>query len=146
VKATAPAMIAGGRGGSIILVSSYGGLHGIPNAVHYTAAKHGVLGLARGYCLELAPHFIRVNSVHPSAVPTPMVDNAATLEVFAVDGGTPTLADASESFTRLNALPIPWVDARDVSEAVLWLASDESRYVTGVALPVDAGSLQKMPG
>jgi (+)-trans-carveol dehydrogenase len=146
VQATAPAMIARGEGGSIILTSSFGGLRGIPNAVHYTAAKHGVLGLARALSQELAPHFIRVNSVHPSAVPTAMVDNDATLAVFAVDGGTATLDDARDSFTKLNALPIPWIEAQDVSNAVLWLASDESRFVTGVALPVDAGSSQKMPG
>jgi SDR family mycofactocin-dependent oxidoreductase len=146
VQATAPAMIARGEGGSIILTSSFGGLRGIPNAVHYTAAKHGVLGLARAFALELAPHFIRVNSIHPSAVPTPMVDNDATLAVFAAGGAKATLDDAREAFAKLNALPVPWVDARDVSNAVLWLASDESRFVTGVALPVDAGSTQKMPG
>jgi SDR family mycofactocin-dependent oxidoreductase len=146
VQATAPAMIARGEGGSIILTSSFGGLRGIPNAVHYSASKHGVVGLARAFAQELAPHFIRVNSIHPSAVPTPMVDNDATLAVFAGEGGTASLDDARDALTRLNALPVPWVEARDVSNAVLWLASDESRFVTGVALPIDAGSLQKMPG
>jgi SDR family mycofactocin-dependent oxidoreductase len=146
VQATAPSMVDRGEGGSIILTSSFGGLRGIPNAVHYTAAKHGVLGLARAFSQELAPHFIRVNSIHPSAVPTPMVDNDATLAVFGQAGETATLDDAREAFTRLNALPVPWVEAGDVSNAVLWLASDESRMVTGVALPIDAGSLEKMPG
>jgi SDR family mycofactocin-dependent oxidoreductase len=146
VQATAPSMIARGEGGSIILTSSFGGLRGIPNAVHYSASKHGVVGLARVFAQELAPHFIRVNSIHPSAVPTPMVDNDATLGVFAPEGGTAKLDDARDAFTKLNALPVPWVEARDVSDAVLWLASDESRFVTGVALPIDAGSTQKMPG
>ena len=88
---------------------------------------------------------IRVNSVHPTSVNTDMIQNAATYELFAPDlpPEQRTKDVLGERFQTLNALPIRWVEPRDISNAVLWLASDESRYVTGVTLPVDAGSLVK---
>ncbi len=132
-------------GGSIILTSSTAGLMAIPNMGHYTSAKHGVVGLMRTLALELAPDMIRVNSVHPTSVNTDMIHNSATYELFA-----PDLPEAERTkevlggrFAELNALPIPWVEPVDISNAVLWLASDESRYVTGITLPIDAGSLIK---
>ena len=142
-RAAIPHMIEAGNGGSIVLTSSTAGLMGLANTAHYTAAKHGVVGLMRTMANELAPHMIRVNSVHPTTVATDMILNDATYELFRPDLEHPTLDDAREAFTTLNMLPVPWVEARDISNAVLWLASDEARYVTGVTLPVDAGSTQK---
>jgi SDR family mycofactocin-dependent oxidoreductase len=143
-KAGIPHLRAAG-GGAIILTSSTAGLEALPNMGHYVAAKHGVVGLMRTLALELAPDMIRVNSVHPTAVNTDMIQNAATYALFAPDL-TPeqrTKEALSERFATLNALPIPWVEPVDISNAVLWLASDEARYVTGVTLPVDAGELTK---
>jgi NAD(P)-dependent dehydrogenase (short-subunit alcohol dehydrogenase family) len=99
----------------------------------------------RTLALELAPDMIRVNSVHPTAVDTDMIQNSATYELFAPDlaPAERTREVLSERFATLNVLPIPWVEPIDISNAVLWLASDEARYVTGVTLPVDAGLLTK---
>jgi (+)-trans-carveol dehydrogenase len=138
-KAAIPHLRAGGHGGSMILTSSEAGLRALANTGHYTAAKHGVVGLMRTLALELAPDFIRVNSVHPTNVDTPMFMTEATYRLFRPDLENPTADDAAEAAVMLNALPIPWVEPVDISNAVLWLASDESRYVTGVTLPVDAG-------
>jgi SDR family mycofactocin-dependent oxidoreductase len=144
-KAAIPHIRAGGRGGSIILTSSTAGLKALLNSSHYVAAKHGVVGLMRTLALELAPDMIRVNSVHPTTVNTDMIQNPATYALFAPDLAEKdrTKERLTERFTALNALPIPWVEPVDISNAVLSLASDESRYVTGVTLPVDAGSLVK---
>jgi (+)-trans-carveol dehydrogenase len=144
-KAAIPHLKAGGRGGSIVLTSSTAGLMPFENMAHYTSAKHGVVGLMRVLAVELAPDFIRANSVHPTSVNTDMIQNAATYELFAPDL-TPeqrTKEVLGERFQTLNALPIKWVEPRDISNAVLFLASDEARYITGVTLPVDAGSLLK---
>jgi SDR family mycofactocin-dependent oxidoreductase len=144
-KAAIPHIRAGGRGGSIVLTSSTAGLMALENMAHYVAAKHGVVGLMRTLALELAPDMIRVNSVHPTSVNTPMIHNEATYALFApdLDEKDRTRERLGERFQTLNALPIQWVEPVDISNAVLWLASDESRYVTGVTLPVDAGSLVK---
>jgi SDR family mycofactocin-dependent oxidoreductase len=144
VKAAIPHLRAAG-GGSIVLTSSTAGLMAIPQIGHYTSAKHGVVGLMRTLALELAPDMIRVNSVHPTAVDTDMIQNAATYELFAADlpEAERTRKVVGGRFAELNALPIPWVEATDISNAVLFLASDEARYVTGFTLPVDAGSLIK---
>jgi SDR family mycofactocin-dependent oxidoreductase len=138
-KAAIPQLIEQGTGGSIILTSSTAGLKGTPNVGPYTASKHAVVGLMRTLALELAPHSIRVNSVHPTSVGTDMILNEATYKLFMPDVEHPTRAQAAEVFQTINALPIPWVEPVDISNAVLWLASDEARYVTGVTLPVDAG-------
>jgi SDR family mycofactocin-dependent oxidoreductase len=144
-KAAIPHLKAGGRGGSIILTSSTAGLKAMENIGHYVAAKHGVVGLMRTLALELAPDMIRVNSIHPTSVNTDMIQNAAAYALFAPD--LPENARTEEAliprFQATNALPIPWVEPIDISNAVLWLASDESRYVTGVTLPVDAGFFAK---
>jgi (+)-trans-carveol dehydrogenase len=107
------------------------------------AANHGVIGLMRTLALELAADFIRVNALAPTAVDTPMVMNSATYRLLRPDLENPTADDLAGPATALNALPIPWVEPVDISNAVLWLASDEARYVTGVALPVDAGIVIK---
>jgi SDR family mycofactocin-dependent oxidoreductase len=139
-KAAIPHLRAAG-GGSIILTSSTAGLQALPNTGHYNSAKHGVVGLMRTLALELAPDLIRVNSVHPTAVDTDMIQNSATYALFASDlpEAERTKDALAPRFQGLNVLPIPWVEAVDISNAVLWLASDEARYVTGVTLPVDAG-------
>jgi len=144
-KAAIPHLKAGGNGGSIVLTSSTAGLMPFENMAHYTSAKHGVVGLMRVLAVELAPDFIRVNSVHPTTVNTDMIHNSATYELFSPDL-TPeqrTREVIGERFQTLNALPIRWVEPRDISNAVLFLASDEARYITGITLPVDAGSLLK---
>jgi SDR family mycofactocin-dependent oxidoreductase len=145
VKAAIPHLKAGGQGGAIVLTSSTAGLMPFENMAHYTAAKHGVVGLMRVLAVELAPDFIRVNSVHPTTVNTDMIQNDATYELFAPDlpKEQRTREVIGERFQTLNALPIRWVEPRDISNAVLFLASDEARYITGVTLPVDAGSLIK---
>ena len=139
VRAAAPSMVERGQGGSIVLTSSSAGLIAFPNLAYYTAAKHGVVGLVRALAVELAPHRIRVNSVHPTTVDTPMIQNPAIYELFTGQQGIGR-EEAGEAFKPLNALPIPWVEAVDISNAVLYLASDESRYVTGTTMVIDAGA------
>jgi SDR family mycofactocin-dependent oxidoreductase len=141
IKATVPQLINQGHGGSIILTSSIAGLIAFPNLGHYTAAKHGVTGLMRTLALELAPHGIRVNSVHPTTVDTDMVNNEAIYSLFLGGMQGATRADAQAGFVALNAIPIPWVDPVDISNAVLYLASDEARYVTGNTHVIDAGAM-----
>jgi SDR family mycofactocin-dependent oxidoreductase len=138
-KAAIPHLIEQGTGGSIVLTSSTAGLKGFPGVSQYTASKHGVVGLMKTLALELAPHNIRVNSVHPTGVATDMILNDATYRLFLPDVQNPTREQAAEVFQTTNAMPVPWVEPRDISNAVLFLASDEARYVTGVQLPVDAG-------
>ena len=133
--AATPHLIANG-GGSIICTSSTAGIKGLPYLAPYVAAKHGVVGIAKTMANELAKHSIRVNTVHPTGVDTPM---GAGL------GGLESLLSRDQNLGPIfmNTLPVESVDPRDISNAVLFLASDESRYVTGVSLPVDAGALLK---
>jgi SDR family mycofactocin-dependent oxidoreductase len=140
VRAAVPQLIEQGHGGSIILTSSIAGLVAFANLAHYTAAKHGVTGLMRTLAVELAPHRIRVNSVHPTTVDTDMVQNKALYELF-LGTEEASRADAEVGMKAINALPIPWVDPVDISNAVLFLASDESRYITGTTQVIDAGAL-----
>lgn len=142
-KAAIPHMIAGGRGGSIVLTSSVGGLKAHPNVGNYVAAKHGVVGIMRTLALELAQHRIRVNSVHPTQVNTPMVMNESTFRMFRPDLENPTRDDFAPISQMINVLPVPWVEPEDISNAVLFLSSEEGRYITGVPLPIDAGALIK---
>jgi (+)-trans-carveol dehydrogenase len=143
VKATVPGLIRAGRGGSITITSSGAGQKGFANCAHYTASKHGVIGLMRSLAVELASYSIRVNAILPSTVRTDMVTNEHTYRRFRPELENPTLDDALPLFGSIHLLPVPMLEPRDVSEAVLWLASDAARYITGVALPVDAGSLTK---
>jgi SDR family mycofactocin-dependent oxidoreductase len=139
VETAAPSMIERGQGGAIVLTSSTAGINGIGGpsrgGLGYAAAKHGVVGLMRSYANNLAKHSIRVNSVHPTGVNTPMVVNDAMQEFLAQD---PQLSNA-----MANALPVEMVEPVDISNAIVWLASDDARYVTGVTLPVDAGFTNK---
>lgn len=138
-KAVIPHVRASGEGGSIVLTSSALGIRAMPNMAHYVAAKAGVIGLMRVMALELAADRIRVNSVHPSIADTLMVQNAATYGLFMPDVENPTREQAADVFATLNPMPTPWVDANDVANAVLFLASDESRFVTGLEMKIDAG-------
>jgi NAD(P)-dependent dehydrogenase (short-subunit alcohol dehydrogenase family) len=142
VEAAAPTIIAQGAGGSIVLISSAAGLAGIGSAdagsIGYTAAKHGVVGLMRVYANLLAPHNIRVNTINPSGVDTPMVNNEHTRQWLAE-----LVADPDSPRDIGNALPVQVLQSDDIANAVAWLVSDQARYITGVALPVDAGYLNK---
>ncbi|TNC29217.1 mycofactocin-coupled SDR family oxidoreductase [Amycolatopsis alkalitolerans] len=138
LRLVAPVLVAQGRGGAIVITSSTMGLAGVgtdkPGALAYTASKHGVVGLMRAYANFLAPHSIRVNTVHPAGVGTTMVLNPA-MEEYLQSVGTRSGGG--------NALPVDMVEPIDVSSAVAWLVSDAARYVTGVTLPVDAGYLNR---
>jgi (+)-trans-carveol dehydrogenase len=138
-KAAIPHIRAGGRGGSIVLTSSALGIRAMPNMPHYVAAKTGVIGLMRAMALELAPDKIRVNTVNPAIADTLMVQNEAVYGLFVPDVEDPTREQAAEVFATLNPMPTPWVDADDVSNAVLFLVSDDARFVTGLELKIDAG-------
>jgi SDR family mycofactocin-dependent oxidoreductase len=141
VKAGVPHM--GAQGGSIVIISSTNGLRGTPNTAHYTASKHAVVGLARTLANELGPRSIRVNTVHPGPVATPMVLNEDMYRRLRPDLDNPTATDAGEVLQARNLLPVPWVEPVDVANAVVFLASDQARYITGTQLVVDAGLTQK---
>lgn len=143
VKACVPSMIARGQGGTIVLTSSLAGLHGYGNIASYVAAKHGVNGLMRTLANELGPHNIRVNSVCPGLINTDMMMNDETYAMFCPDVAHPTLEDARQVYRTMQLLPLDWLEPRDVSNAVAFLVSDEARAITGVALPVDGGQLQR---
>ena len=143
VKAGVPHLLSGGRGGSIVLTSSVGGLKAYPHTGHYIAAKHGVVGLMRTFAVELGQHSIRVNSVHPTNVNTPMFMNEGTMQMFRPDLENPGPDDMKVVAQMMHVLPVGWVEPEDISNAVLFLASDEARYVTGLPLTVDAGSMLK---
>jgi len=143
VKAGVPHILAGGNGGSIILTSSVGGLKAYPHTGHYVAAKHGVVGLMRTFAVELGAQNIRVNSVHPTNVNTPLFMNDGTMKLFRPDLENPGPDDMKVVGQLMHTLPIGWVEPEDIANAVLFLASDEARYVTGVTLPIDGGSCLK---
>ena len=140
VEVAIPTLIEQGDGGAIVLTSSVAGLIGVgsgdPGAIGYVAAKHGIVGLVRLYANLLAPHSIRVNSVHPAGVDTPMINNEATRQWLG------SIADKTPQEMG-NALPVQVLQPEDIANAVAWLVSDEARYITGVTLPVDAGSVNK---
>lgn len=138
-KAVIPHMIERGDGGSIVFISSGLGLKGMAEAAHYAAAKHGVVGLMRSLALELAPHWIRCNTVHPAGTNTPMAHNSMHYERFSGGRRDAQLADVMDAYESIAALPIPWTEPEDIANAVVWLSSEEARYVTGVTLPIDGG-------
>lgn len=143
VKAGVGHILAGGRGGSIILTSSVAGLKAHPNVGHYVSAKHGMVGVMRAFAVELGQHGIRVNSVHPTQCATPLMLNDTTYRLFRPDLDNPGPDDIAPISQLLHVLPIPWVQPEDIANAALFLASDEARYITGVTLPVDAGCCLK---
>lgn len=144
VRAAVPAIRAGGRGGSVVMTSSVSGLKAVEQLGHYTAAKHGVVGLAKTLAIELGPEFIRVNVLCPTNVDTDMINNEVIRKIFLSHLENPTREDAldpSSPYHAFHVMPIPWIEPSDVSEAVVFLASDAARFITGVALPIDAGVL-----
>ena len=139
----APRSSATRPGGAMVFTSSIGGFKGIQQVGHYVSAKHGIVGLMRNLANELAPHRVRVNTMHPTNVDTHMIQNPGTWGMFAPGDPEPTREKAVPGFTSLNALEVPWIESVDVANAVLFLLSDEARYITGATLPVDAGAAIK---
>jgi SDR family mycofactocin-dependent oxidoreductase len=133
LRAAAPAMIAAGNGGSIIATSSVAGIKSLPGEAHYSAAKHGVVGLVKAAAIELAPYRIRVNSIHPWGVRTPMTDGTDMRQIFA---DNPSYQAAMGQVL----MDPPISEPEDIANAVLFLASDESRTITGTQLTVDHGA------
>ncbi len=141
--ATVPHLVDQGAGGSIIMTGSLAASKGLRNLGHYDAAKHGVVGFMKAMASELAEHSIRVNVVNPNAVDTKMVHNYDCYKIFLPHLDNPTREDASGAFRALNLLPVDFIPPSEISQAVLFLASDEARYVTGQTLGVDAGAAIK---
>jgi SDR family mycofactocin-dependent oxidoreductase len=137
VMAGAPHIVNGGRGGSIILIGSAAGIKMQPVMVHYTTSKHAVTGMARAFAAELGRHYIRVNSVHPGPVHTAMGTGDMPAQMGRAIESTPQLGAMLTTF-----LPYGMAEPDDVADAVLWLASDESRTVTAAAIAVDQGATQ----
>jgi SDR family mycofactocin-dependent oxidoreductase len=139
VQAAIPFLLRNGEGASVVIISSAAGLQGIaydvdkltPGGAGYVAAKHGAVGLMRNYAKGLGRHGIRVNSVHPMGVRTPMIVN----EFFA------SVRETAPAGWMANAMDLDLVEPDDISSAVVWLCSENARYITGVTLPVDAGQL-----
>lgn len=142
-KAAIPTMLELGNGGNIVLTSSTSGEWGTPNIAHYVASKHGVLGLMKTLSNELADKDIRVNAVMPTTADTPLVQNQTVYDLFCPAADNPGREDMAAVAKTMQAMPIPWIEAQDISNAIAWLVSDEARYVTGTALRVDAGCLTK---
>ena len=130
------------KSGSLVLISSTCGVKALGWMPHYNAAKHGVMGLTRSLALDLGPYFVRANAILPSTVNTPMIMNEPSYKIYRPDLENPTREEAMSGFYAHNAMPVPYVEPEDVSEAVLFLASDASRYITGIGLPVDLGTIQ----
>jgi (+)-trans-carveol dehydrogenase len=143
VRAGMNRMIEFGNGGSIVITSSTAGIRGFYGAPAYSAAKHGVVGFARSLANEMAPLNIRVNTIHPTSVNTPMINNEVFPKLVRMDLEDPNFHDAGEFLATMQSMDIPWIEPIDISNAMLWLCSDEARYITGVSLPVDGGAMQK---
>lgn len=139
-KAAVPHLVDGGRGGSIVITSSDAGVKGFAKFGHYVASKHAVIGLMKALAMEVAEHSIRVNVVAPTNCNTTMIQNDAVYRLFRPDLSEVSPEEFAEASGTLLALPQPWVEPVDVSNAIVFLASDEGRFVTGVTFPVDGGS------
>jgi (+)-trans-carveol dehydrogenase len=131
-------------GGSVIVISSGAALNGVPNLSSYVAAKNGVIGLARSLANEVARFQIRVNVIAPGTVNTPMVtQNVQQFRLFRPDLPEPAVADVEEGFRNSMPMGLPWIEPDQISDAVVFLASDSARYITGIILPVDQGTTNK---
>jgi SDR family mycofactocin-dependent oxidoreductase len=128
-------------GGSIVVTASTAAVKSAGNLAHYSAAKHGLIGLMKALSIELGPRRIRANAVLPTTVDTTMVHNDAFCGLFMPGAEAPGREDLAQLLTSFHVLPVPWVEPVDISNACLFLSSDEARYITGAALPVDAGWL-----
>lgn len=138
IRAVAPHMVER-RSGRIIATASIVGRIGASGLSHYAAAKWGVIGLVKSAALEFGPYGVTVNAVCPTNVDTPMIQNPAMYALFAPGVQNPTRDDVTPGFSSLNALPVPWVQAQDISEGMLYLAAESGRYVTGETLTIAAG-------
>jgi SDR family mycofactocin-dependent oxidoreductase len=127
VKATVPGMIERDRGGVIIMSGATAGFKGMPLMPHYNAAKYGMVGLCKSLALDLGPHFIRANIVHPTSVDTPLLQS--WLDTSALD------PEADSPLKDLNVLPRGWFEGADAADIVAWLASDRARWITGLSMP-----------
>lgn len=139
-KAAAKHLIASGAGGSVVIISSLAGFKRLANVAAYTTAKHGLTGLMRVFANELGPHGIRVNTIHPNSIDTIMVKDEHTYKLFRPDLEHPKAEDAEPAFAGLNPMGKAWIEPIHASNAVAWLASDQSYYVTGARIPVDGGA------
>ncbi len=139
LKASVPHIIEGGRGGSVVITSSLAAIWANENTAHYSAAKAGLVLLMKVMAKELAQHSIRVNTVHPTTVATDMILNDATYRLFRPDLENPGRAEFEEAARTLNRLPVAALEPVDISNAILYLVSDDGRYVTGTTHVVDAG-------
>lgn len=139
MRAVLPAMIAQGYG-RIVATSSTAGKMGFPHIGHYVAAKWGVIGLVKSLAQEVGGNGITVNAICPTAVDTDMIQNSAAYALFLPDAENPTREDAAPAFQTMNTIPVPWVEPVDISNAMMFLCSDEARYITGETLAVAAGA------
>jgi SDR family mycofactocin-dependent oxidoreductase len=135
VMASAPHLIAGGNGGSIVLTSSYAGKKMQPFMIHYTTSKHAVTGMTRAFAAELGKHDIRVNSVHPGAVATPMGGGDMVEAIERTNASNPKLAVMGSAFLNQG-----WMEADEIASAVAFLLSDDAKFITAEHLSVDAGA------
>jgi SDR family mycofactocin-dependent oxidoreductase len=143
LKAAVPKLIEQGGGGSIVITGSTASILGFGGVLHYTAAKHGVLGIMKALVNEVSQYRIRVNLVVPTSTNTPMIQNDGMRELFGVSKEAP-MEEYAAAFQSMHTLPVPWMEPVDISNAVLFLASDEARYVTGTVLQVDGGFCTKV--
>jgi SDR family mycofactocin-dependent oxidoreductase len=145
MKATVPFILQGGRGGAIAATSSVAGMRGSAgDSMHYGAAKYALTHLVHSMALNWGPDRIRVNAVAPTNCNTDMLHSQAMYDLFRPDIEGPTIDDVRPAFARSQILPdMPWVEPADITAAMLWLCSDEARFVTGVVLPVDGGNFIK---
>lgn len=141
VRVCVPTMIEAGNGGSVVLIGSSSGLKSRRNMAPYTVTKRAIVALAEVMAIELGPFGIRVNSVHPGNVDTPMIRNEALAALFVPHIAEPTEEDVRRVAAERGVLGVPWVPPETISAAVMWLVSDAAKHVTGVALPVDTGSV-----
>ena len=139
-KAAAEHLISAGPGGSVIIISSLAGFKGLANVAAYTTTKHAIVGLMKVLANELGPLGIRVNTIHPNSIDTPMVKNTHTYKLFRPELDDPQAEDAEPAFAGLNPMGKAWIEPEHVSNAVAWLASDQSYYVSGGQIPVDAAA------
>ena len=144
VQSVLPSMVARGKGGSIMMTASQIATRGQSNAVGYAASKAGIVGMMRALAAELARDNIRVNTIHPSTVYTEMILNEPVYKVFRPDLENPGLAEMEAELRPFHMLDVPALEVEDISHAVVYLASEESRYVTSMKFAIDAGSTQKL--
>ncbi|MEU1983226.1 mycofactocin-coupled SDR family oxidoreductase [Nocardia sp. NPDC019395] len=139
LKASVPHIVESGHGGSVVITSSVAALVVNENIAHYSAAKAGLVSLMKVLAKELAPHSIRVNTVHPGSVGTDMVYNESTYRLFRPDLENPGRADFEEVVGKMNRLPVNTLEAEDITDTVHFLVSDAAKYITGTTHVIDAG-------